>query len=141
LDCADYGKIKKEILMVADQQDSGIPHQHHQYTLYELDNLLHTYIKDYVSNNSFVKLEASLTEMIYQQFKEHYFSADDTEKKRIEGEIEQYIPDRASIKRYLDGNGISIQKINTIANFFGLNYSVHNHDPVFLYQQKQQAES
>ncbi len=126
--------------MVADQQGSDVSHKQNQCTPYELDNLLHAYIKDYVSNNSFVKLEASLTEMVYQQFKEHYFSANETEKKRIEDEIEQYIPDRALIKRYLNGNGLSIQKINTIANFFGLNYNVNNHDPVFLYQQKQRTQ-
>lgn len=125
--------------MVTDQQDPNISHQQNQYTPYELDNMLYAHIKDYVDKNSFVKLEASLTEMVYQQFKEHYYNADNTEKKQIEAEIEQHLPNRISIKKYLAGNGISIQKINTIANFFGLDYSLCNHDPVALYQQKRQA--
>lgn len=125
--------------MVADQQDPSIPHPQDHYTPFELDTKLHNHIMDYVNKNSFVKLEASLTEMVYQQFKEHYYSADDTEKEQIEAEIAQYIPDRILIKQYLAGSNLSIQKINTIANFFGLNYSLHNHDPVTLYQRKRQV--
>ncbi|GEM_PF-3338196 len=125
--------------MVADQQDPSISPPQDQCTPFELEKMLHTHIMDYVNKNSFVKLEASLTEMVYQQFKGHYYSVDDTQKEQIEAEIEQYIPDRTMIKQYIAGSSLSIQKINTIANFFGLNYSLTNHDPVTLYQQKRQV--
>lgn len=95
----------------------------------KFDNFLCDYISEYLENHSFVKLEAALTQLVYEQFKPYYLQADESEKQTIEEEIKKHIPNRQEIKAYLEGNALCLYYLNTIANFFGLAYIFHNHNP------------
>lgn len=85
-------------------------------------------ISDYVTEFSFVKLEAALTDMVYMQFKHNYDLADDDEKSFIEKLIQLYIPTRQQLRDYLLRKTLCSRRTNTIANFFKIP-SLHNHNP------------
>jgi hypothetical protein len=95
----------------------------------ELDNLFFQSINDYVAEFSFVKLEAALTDMVYMQFKNNYDLANEDEKSLIEKQILLYIPTRQQLRDYLLGEALFSRRINTLANFFKIPYTLHNHNP------------
>jgi hypothetical protein len=95
----------------------------------KLDSQLFQYITDYVAEFSFVKLEAALIDMVYMQFKNNYEQANDEEKGFIEKQILQYIPTRQQLRDYLAGEAICFRRANTLANFFKIPYTLHNHNP------------
>ena len=95
----------------------------------KLDHLLTKHITHYVNQYSFVKLEAALTQMVYEQFQPHYRKTSDTDRMGLEKHIEKYIPSRHQIRAFLDGQPICFRRANTLANFFQIPYSLINHDP------------
>jgi hypothetical protein len=95
----------------------------------KLDFQLFEHITNYVNQNSFVKLEAALTQMVYSQFEAHYQQASEVEKLAIRKQIERYVPNRQKLKAYLDGHPICYRCTNTLANFFQVPYVLINHDP------------
>lgn len=95
----------------------------------EIDALLCQHIDDFLAENSMVKLEAALTQLVYEQFKSYYQQADELEKQAIEDEMNKHIPHRKQIKSYLAGETVCLHYLNTMANFFDLPYLFCNYDP------------
>ncbi len=107
----------------------------------DIDKALKQHITVYIATNSLVKLEAALANMVYKQFKPSYQRASDSEKQRIKQEIVFCSPPRQRIRHYLLGDDICFHHLNTLANFFELDYSLNNHDPATAYLKKQTSQS
>lgn len=95
----------------------------------KLDHLLTEHITHYVNQYSFVKLEAALTQMVYEQFQPHYQQTTNSDRIGLEKQIGKYIPTRHQIRAFLDGEPICFRRANTLANFFHIPYTLFNHDP------------
>jgi hypothetical protein len=96
----------------------------------KLDRQLFEHITNYVNQYSFVKLEAALTQMVYDQFKSRFQQSTDADKAILENQIEKFIPSRQQIKAYLGGQPLCYRCANTLANFFQISYTLINHNPV-----------
>ena len=107
----------------------------------DLDKSLKQHITVYIATNSLVKLEAALANMVYNQFKSSYQRASDREKQQIKQEIIFCSPPRQRIRRYLLGDDICFHHLNTLANFFELDYSLKNHDPATAYLKERRSQS
>jgi len=98
-----------------------------------LDEMLYQEIEDYrsIKGNSYAKLSEELNIFVRQQFRDCWnlvdegrVTADDLEKQ-----IRNQVPSDKYIRDYVNGRPICFRYTNTIANFFGVNYSVSNFDP------------
>lgn len=107
--------------------------ERNELTPHDLYNMLCIHIIDYLQNNSMVKFEAALAQLVYEQFKSFYLQSDKASQQTLQNEMNRHIPTRHQIKNYLSHGAIDLNYINTLANFFKLSYTLHNHNPAECY--------
>lgn len=102
----------------------------HPSTPSELDALLYKKINEYVEQHSWRALAADVKAFVNHQYKAAYgLVADGTiTPEDLEKEIKSQIPSRTYIEEYAKGRPICYRYTNTLANFFGQEYVLKNHN-------------
>ena len=104
--------------------------KNHFDTPHALDTYLHACIKKYALEHSMKKLADQVEIFVRNEFKPAYekVATGEISPKILEDEIKSNIPSRPYIIQYSQGRPICLRYTNTLAKFFGVQYSIGNYD-------------
>lgn len=101
----------------------------------ELDKVLYLKIEDYLNEKSWRQLAKEVKDFVQTQYKSAYglVAEGKITPDELDKEIKSQIPSRAYIEQYVKGRPICYRYTNTLANFFGQQYVLSNHNPMEEY--------
>jgi len=79
------------------------------------------------SGNSYIKLERRLKAFVEEQYQQLQGAV--LSDKALEHHLAMHCPKKSYLNQYANGHAMCYRYTNTLANFFGVNYSLSNFDP------------
>ena len=97
----------------------------------ELDKELRHKMSAYLLHNSSWNLALEIEEYIKITYKKAWsvVRRGRISERQLNKHIKNHCPSKTHLDDFVVGKPISFRYINTIANFFGVNYSINNFDP------------
>jgi hypothetical protein len=98
-----------------------------------IDEKLRRAIRDDVAQvgSTYAKLHARIDDFVHEQFKaKHWLVEKDVlTDSELEEQIKKHIPSKTYLHDYAQGGALCLRYTNTLANFFGVSYTIQMFNP------------